>query len=130
MPTRSKPNPSATAAHARTSTARARNSPPANARATSWRASSWMCGWLATAIPHPSRPQAFESSARTPLLRVAGPRENLLDDAGLGIGVLLREVPVLLRQRALGPLVQPAVFVVSAQVIAEREHALDLGAAR
>ena len=48
IPTRSNAKPPATAAHARSSIARARNSPPASARASTWRASSWMCGLLAT----------------------------------------------------------------------------------
>src|SRR5205085_11994552 len=47
-PTRSNPKPSATAAHARSRTARARNSPPARARASECSASSWMCGLVAT----------------------------------------------------------------------------------
>ena len=52
IPTRSNSKPPATAAQARSSTARARNSPPASARASAWSASSWMCGLLATSIPN------------------------------------------------------------------------------
>src|SRR5262245_20681900 len=48
MPTRSKPKPSATAAHARSSTARGRNSPPESARARPWTAQIWVCGLPAT----------------------------------------------------------------------------------
>ena len=67
MPARSNPKPAATAASARSSTERARNSPPASARASAWSASSWMCGFVGYGFRflQTLRPRLLESIAVT-----------------------------------------------------------------
>src|SRR5690349_14270145 len=125
MPTRSNPNPSATAAHARSSTVRARNSPPASARARACSASSWMWGFVAMQIPVP---RAYGDFSGAP--RAARPREDLLDDLGLRVRVVLNVPPFAPRELAFRLLVELAVGVVASQVVAEVEHAVDLRAVR
>ena len=55
--------------------------------------------------------------------------ENLSDDVGLRVGVVLHVLPFAARELALRALVELAVAGVAAQVVAEAEHALDLDAA-
>jgi hypothetical protein len=57
-------------------------------------------------------------------------RENLLDHRSLGIGVVLRVLPVLSSQLPLGALVQLTIGCVAAQPVVEEQHAIDLRAAR
>src|SRR5215471_3225615 len=78
-----------------------------------------MWGLVAKSAPGPPRS-----------LRRRRPLENLFDDLALRVGVVLHVLPLAPRELALRPLVELAVARVPAQVVAEEEHALDLGAAR
>ncbi len=55
-----------------------------------------------------------------------GARENLVDHVVLGIGVVLRVLPVLTSKLPFGAFVQLAIRRVSAQPVAEEQHAVDL----
>src|SRR2546428_13049165 len=57
-------------------------------------------------------------------------RENILNHRGLGIGIVLRVLPVLASKLPLGALVQPAIGCVAAQPVAEEQQAVDLRTAR
>src|SRR4051812_34996192 len=56
------------------------------------------------------------------------PGEDLLDDSGFGVGVVLGVFPGLGGQLTLGALVELPVCFFAAQVVAEAEHLLDLRA--
>lgn len=61
------------------------------------------------------------------LLLSPRPRDDLLHHCRLGIGVLLDILPLPGRQLPLGALVQRPVGIILTQVVAEEEHAVDLG---
>ena len=76
---------------------------------------------------------------RVPLLRScalvwffsinAGSCDDLLDDDGLGIGIILDILPFLLGQSDLSACVQIAIGGIASQPVSEHQHAVDFGAA-
>src|SRR6476659_4907219 len=83
--------------------------------------------------PSPASPRPAERTdpvgAEPEASTRGGPSHDRRDDIGLGIGVVLDDVPALGGELALGRLVQPAVRVVHPEVISKSDHPVDLRAA-